>query len=222
MRNIQRLSSALLVLLALTSAHGQVTVTKSFPAVNKFIPDGYATGVADTRTIEATGISSITDIQVQLTIASGFNGDLYCYLVHDSGFVVLLNRPGRSCARPLGYKDAGFSAVFSSRATKDFHCYRDLVPAGFVLPGVWSPDARASDPVKTLDTSARTKDFMSFAGLNPNGQWTLFVADMSSGGQALLKDWGLVISGTPESAPELRVAKAPAPVLSQYQASILR
>jgi len=208
MKRFQSLSSGLLLLLGLASAHAQVSVTKTFEGVNKFIPDGFATGVADTRTIEATGIASITDLEVRLTIAGGYNGDLYCYLVHDSGFVVLLNRPGRSCAQPRGYKDAGFSACFSTKATKDFHTYREQAPVGPVLPGVWAPDARACDPARTLDTAARTKDFSSFAGVNPNGKWTLFVADVSSGGQAKLKDWGLVITGTPENTPDLRLAKA--------------
>ena len=56
----------------------------------------------------------------------------------------------------------------------------------------------------------RKNGLASFAGLNPNGNWTLFLADLSSGEQAKLKDWGLVISGTAEPAPDLRLAKGPA------------
>src|SRR6266403_5121816 len=215
MKRILQLSSGLLLLVGLASAHAQVIVTRNFQDVNKFIPDGCASGLADSRTLEATGISSITDLEVRLTIADGFNGDLYCYLVHDSGFVVLLNRPGRSCAYPLGYEDAGFSATFSTRATKDFHSYRDQATCGPALSGLWAPDARACDPAQTLDSAPRAKHFSSFAGLNPNGQWTLFVADMSSGGQAKLKDWGLVIAGTPDASPDLQLTKAPALVSLQ-------
>src|SRR5947207_12143201 len=94
------LKPALLLALSLITAQAQVTLTNRFNAINKVIPDGSATGVADTRRIIAPGISSITGVQVQLTIEGGLNGDLYCYLVHDTGFVVLVNRPGRSDANP--------------------------------------------------------------------------------------------------------------------------
>src|SRR5207249_3132424 len=122
----------------------------------------------------APGISSITGVQVQLTIEGGLNGDLYCYLVHDTGFVVLVNRPGRSDANPMGYEDAGFSAIFTSRATNDFHCYQGCVRQSFkTLAGspcasaeVYSPDGRESDPNGTIETSPRTEGLASFAGLN--------------------------------------------------------
>src|SRR5437016_2398484 len=104
-------SLAILLGLSLATAQSQVTVTNQFGGLNKVIPDGSAMGVTDTRKINFPEIASITDIQVQLTIEGGLNGDFYCYLVHDSGFVVLVNRPGLSSANPIGYTDAGFSAI---------------------------------------------------------------------------------------------------------------
>jgi subtilisin-like proprotein convertase family protein len=36
----------------------------------------------------------------------------------------------------------------------------------------------------------------SFNGLNPNGSWTLFLADMSGGAVSTLQSWELDITGT--------------------------
>jgi subtilisin-like proprotein convertase family protein len=38
-------------------------------------------------------------------------------------------------------------------------------------------------------------------GLNPNGDWTLFVADLSTGETATVASWGLMIT-TAEIVPE--------------------
>ena len=38
----------------------------------------------------------------------------------------------------------------------------------------------------------------NFTGLNPNGTWTLFVADQSAGAQSTLQSWSMTITGVPE------------------------
>jgi MYXO-CTERM domain-containing protein len=38
----------------------------------------------------------------------------------------------------------------------------------------------------------------SFAGSDPNGTWTLFLADLSSGAQSTVVSWGLDIITVPE------------------------
>src|SRR5205823_2621880 len=60
------------------------------------IPDGNPAGFSDTRNIDLGALpsgttSEITDVNVRLNISGGYNGDLYGYLVHSSGFAVLLN-----------------------------------------------------------------------------------------------------------------------------------
>src|SRR6266850_2078387 len=70
------------------------------------IPDGNLAGWSDTRTIG--GLSgTIADVNVSLTLSGGNNGDLYAYLVHSSGFAVLLNRVGRDGSDPFGYSGSG-------------------------------------------------------------------------------------------------------------------
>jgi subtilisin-like proprotein convertase family protein len=236
-KQVTCLKPALLLALSVVTIQAQVTVTNQFSGVNKVIPDGSAMGIADTRRIIAPGISTITDLQVQLTIEGGVNGDLYCYLVHDTGFVVLVNRPGRSAENPVGYEDGGFNATFTSQATNDFHCYQECTGPSFkavsgsacVSSVVCAPDGRETDPNRTTESSPRTKGLASFAGLNPNGQWTLFVADLSSGAQGTLKNWGLVITGTADPARELHFAKAPpvaakefpTPIFAHYTPTLL-
>lgn len=49
----------------------------------------------------------------------------------------------------------------------------------------------------SLDSASRLS-FCSFNGLNPNGTWTLFLADLSSGGVSQLVSWELDITPVPE------------------------
>ena len=70
------------------------------------IPDGNLTGWSDTRTLSGAPSGPITNVSVTLDLSGGWNGDLYAYLVHDSGFAVLLNRVGRETAivRAMGMR----------------------------------------------------------------------------------------------------------------------
>jgi subtilisin-like proprotein convertase family protein len=47
-----------------------------------------------------------------------------------------------------------------------------------------------------LDSDARTAYLNSFNGVDPNGKWVLFIADMAVGDLSTLDSWGLQISGT--------------------------
>src|SRR6185295_1115210 len=66
---------------------------------------------------------------------------------------------------------------------------------GGPLTGTWAVDGRATNPTNTLDTDVRSEFLSSFNSLNPNGQWTLFLADMEGGDQSSLVDWGLQLCG---------------------------
>jgi len=164
------------------------------------IPDGNTAGASDDR-IVVSAISSITSIAVDLVTTDEFNGDLYGYLRHSSGFSVLLNRPGRTTANNFGYADSGFNVQFTDTAGNgDIHLYQAVVtPAsGAPLTGVWAPDGRNADPDLVVDTTPRNSMLNSFNGLDANGTWTLFLMDDSSGGTSTLNSWGLEITGVPE------------------------
>lgn len=164
------------------------------------IPDNNASGIAVTATFSSTQIYQITDLEVQLNISGGFNGDYYAYLTYGSGFSVLLNRVGRDTGNLFGYPDGGFDVMLDDQAANgDIHFYRStLNPGGGVLTGIWEPDARTEDPAAVVGASPRLADLSSFNGLDPNGNWTLFVADLEPGSIGTLESWGLNITGVPE------------------------
>jgi len=163
------------------------------------VPDGTASGVFDVQTI-SSDITSIGSISVTLTLSGNYNGDLYLTLSHGSGFSVLLNRVGSTAGNPYGYSDSGLSVTLSDSAANDIHTYRSVVnlAAGSPLTGTWQPDARITDPGSVVNTDSRSAFLSSFNGSNPNGTWTLFVADLDSGGNSTLVNWGLQISAVPE------------------------
>src|ERR1035441_3726888 len=172
--------------------------------VNANIPDGSAVGWSGTA--NASGfLPTISDIQVKLNISGGYNGDLYAYISYGGVLVPLLNRVGVTATgggNSFGYGDAGFNVTLSSAGANDVHFYQNYSPSfsGGQLTGTWQPDGRAIDPQSSpsaFDSAGRVS-FGSYNGMNPNGTWTLFIADLSAGGQSELLGWELDITAVPE------------------------
>jgi len=163
------------------------------------IPDGNISGLSDTHSI-STASTPIQDISVSLNISGNFNGDLYAYLRHGSDTAILVNRPGKTGSNPAGYQDSGLSMTLNDNAAHDIHNYalNVTLSAGQPLTGTWQPDARNVDPRFVLDTDSRTAGLGIFQNTDPNGNWTFFVADLSSGGTSTLLDWSLNITPVPE------------------------
>ena len=185
---LHRLRAWPVVALLLGAPAAQAVLITSWP-VNTAIPDGNSSGLVSVQSV-AADFDRIGRLSVTLEIDRGWMGDLYAYLLHDTGFSVLLNRPGRTAATPFGSGATGLALTFDDRAPSDAH----ITPAGAApLSGLRQPDARETDPGSVLDSSPRTAYLSSFDGLNPNGQWTLFVADLAAGDRATLVRWGLEI-----------------------------
>jgi hypothetical protein len=181
-----------------------------FP-VNQTVPDGLGSGIGDTRTVSGLP-TSVLDLRIRLNLAGTslggmINGDIYATVAYEStpgqvdAFTVLLNRPGRTASNPDGYFDNGFNVSFVV-AGADIHNYQDsVIPAALSpLTGEWSPDGRETDPSLTLETDSRTAGLGAFQSINPNGRWTLFVADLVPGGEAGLVSWGIEYTPVPEPA----------------------
>ena len=195
------------VLASALTAHAQNFETYTFTTFggqpSLAITDGSGSGVSDLRRLSSS-ITSIGSLTVSLNISGEFNGDLYAYLRHDSGFSILLNRPGRTADSPSGYGDSGLNITLSDFATRDIHSYGAVVTpaAGSPLTGFWQPDGRNVDPSMVLDSTARTATLSSFTGLSASGDWTLFLADMQSGGTSALESWSLEFFAPGLSVPE--------------------
>ena len=58
----------------------------------------------------------------------------------------------------------------------------------------------------SLDTSPRSALLAPLGQMDPNGQWTLFVADMEAGGTGTLKGWEVqAVASVPEPAGVLLI-----------------
>lgn len=177
------------------------------------IPDNSSVGVAHELSFSGVG-GLVTHVELTLNIVSRdggpmFNGDIFATLTHGTGYSVLLNRAGRREGFESGYGDNGFVIRLSDTGAADVHTYRltlngshfvpisNLTP-GTPLTGTWQPDGRTADPGVVGVDSPRTAGLSEFNGLNPNGLWTLFVADLGTGGTARLEGWSLELSSVPE------------------------
>jgi hypothetical protein len=175
------------------------------------IPDGGgAVGVQSSISI-TTPLHVIGDVNVSIEIASvagdsAWNGDFYAYLSHGGQLVVLLNRIGRTASNPDGSPDNGLQVTFDDQAAGgDIHLHTPVVqpdPTETQLPltGSWQPDGRSGiHPSSVLDTSPRLSSLANFNGMDPNGEWTLFISDFGTGAAARLVRWELsVVAAVPE------------------------
>ncbi len=179
------------------------TATTSGNQTMGVIPDGSASGRSSTVNLSGSTLTSITDVQVVLHGSGAFSGDLYAYLTHDDGFAVLLNRIGATAGNDHGYS-AGYGDVrFNDASANDVHTYQTVSGSGVPLSGSWHTDARKINPNSAGsafdDAASRTANFGTFNKTTTgNGNWTLFVADMSAGGANQVDSWDLEITGVPE------------------------
>ena len=118
---------------------------------------------------------------------------------------MLLNRVGVSNnASSFGYGNQGFNITLSDSAANDVHYYQNAsysLNGGGQLTGTWAPDGLNIDPKSTpslFGSTLPSTPLSSFNGTNPDGGWTLFVADLSAGGQSQLVSWSLDIITVPE------------------------
>lgn len=158
------------------------------------IPDGYTPGTPLSLTV--SGVSgNIDSVNVTLNVTGNFNGDLYFDLRHGSATSILINQAGVTGSDPFGYDDHGYNVTLTANGN-DIHTYRSSSPVfngSGQLTGIWQADGR-TDPA----SGSRPTSLNSFQGLDPNGQWTLWVADMHGNGLSQVQGWGVEITPVPE------------------------
>ena len=191
--------------LCLTAQAGIYSYSSGSINVGATIPDGNPAGWSTKLNVGSipAWATSISDVSVKLDISGGYNGDLYAYLSYGGRLVPLLNRVGvgtGSTRTPFGYSDAGMNITLTDAGANNIHFYPEV--GGYSITGgaTWKPDGRAISPLAAPgDADADgTVTFASFNNLSPNGTWTLFFADLSSGAQSTLVSWQLDITAVPE------------------------
>ena len=184
--------------------HAQTNFTYSSGTLNTAIPDGNPVGI--TSSTPSAGLpGSISTITVNLDISGGFNGDLYAYLAGPNGqFAVLLNRVGMNSGNAFGYSDTGFDITLNMTGA-NIHNYQSgsyTLNGSGQLTGTWGADGTTvnslSQPPSAFDSAPDTADLNTYSGTGANGNWTLFIADLSSGNQSTLVSWGFTINTVPE------------------------
>lgn len=203
---MKRTISVCIAMAALAAvSHAQVTEVYTGGLL---IPDGRSSGV--TSSLQVQGLAPVlTAIQVSLSLSpagdGGFAGDLYVTLLHEGRMAVLLNRPGADLDRPGGYGDSvGIQVTLDDLGAADIHHYRVAVmgsadvPLTVSLQGTWQPDGRDEDPGGDVWAAPRSRMLGTFLGTNPNGTWTLFAADLSTGATFSLDAWSIQVTAVPE------------------------
>jgi subtilisin-like proprotein convertase family protein len=152
--------------------------------VNAAIPDNSYSGWANSQEVSTMPAGTLQGVAVNLTLSSGWTGDLYAYLVNDMGFAVLLDRVGKSGP---GY---GYGAGSLSVTLADGSSWNGNTILGNIHTAGATPSGMYYNPDNSALTSA-SSSLGSFVGGPANGTWTLFVSDLGGGGVTTVQSWGL-------------------------------
>lgn len=173
-----------------------------FNGINQLIPDNDPSGFVNRQTLQFPTTDFVRDINVRLKIVGvdgdGFTGDLYVWLQHGSGLSVLLNRPGQDIDRRAGYANDSIWTWLDDQESRDIHTIDRTSKDSWVAA---QPDGRQGDPDFVPPDHNRAVMLSSFWGLDPNGEWNLFVSDLAGGGQMRLESWALEVT-TADLLPE--------------------
>lgn len=206
------MNKLLSLILLIPGLSGSLHADSSFAVadLSVTIPDGDLNGYQSSQVLSGlTG--AVNHVAVNLNISGGFNGDLYAYLWHGNTLAVLINRVGRSSSSTAGYANTGFGPdstlnqfTLDDQAGHDVHLYRNfpyVLNATGQLTGIWQPDGRLIDPLSAgsaFETAGQSNPLGVFNGMDPNGLWFLYVADVAPGFESTLLGWGMQIEVVPE------------------------
>ncbi len=175
------------IMLVAACAQGSVSYSTGTITEDTVIPNGSPVGVA--FTVDITGIESgipagdvISGLTVGLDISGGYNGGLMAYLVAPNGTMVyLLDQPGTGAGNPFGAPGSGMNVTLADGNTS---IQGVSETAGTVLTGTYGAVGLLS----------------GVNGSVADGDWTLFFANLSSGGaNGELLNFSLDLTAVPES-----------------------
>ena len=170
-----------MVALTLTAmgAHGAIVENLESFSSGGNIPDGNPVGITVQGNVgNFLSDSTVTAVTVGLNISGGYAGNLYAYLVGPNGtMVTLLNQAGGG---PFGNPSSTINMSLQDGA-----------------------GAITSSSDLSSGTYAAAGNLSDMNGSLADGTWTLFFADIvSGGGTSHLNGWSLDITAVPEPANE--------------------
>jgi subtilisin-like proprotein convertase family protein len=187
--NILKNTVAVLTLAVVAGVSRQAAATLSFSnggsgslysisqsGLNATIPDNSYSGVAYSINFAATGLN-ISDISVQFNLTSTYDGSIYAYLSHGSQIALLVNQ---ITGAP---NSAGFNVTLTTATGSDIHTATGT--AGQPLSGTYLADSTGNG-------------LTTFQNTDPNGNWTLFFADLGPGDAPTLNSFNVSITAVPE------------------------
>jgi hypothetical protein len=207
---LKLLLGSLVLVAVLPVAQATVVDTFSSGVLNTVIPDANSIGITFSHTTTTLNNNPINGVDVHLNFSGGFNGDLYGYLVFratdntTTTTALLLNRVGRTGVADFGYATSGMNVILSAGTGLAGNIHDAATPSVSTFgtrSTYYAADTRTTLPQG--DFSGGTPagsglDVFSTYGHDANGTWTLFLADLSGGGQSTLLSWGLDINVVPE------------------------
>jgi subtilisin-like proprotein convertase family protein len=143
--------------------------------LNQVIPDNTPSGVAYSINFAASGLN-INNISVTFNLSGGYNNDIYAYLSHGSQMAVLLNQISGTAG-----SGSGFNVTLVEGTANPIQTASGT--AGVVLSGT---------------TFTAVNDLATFNNTDPNGNWTIFFADLNPGDTSTLNSFSLDITAVPE------------------------
>lgn len=181
MKNLKGIAAAATLAVVLVSSYpAEATLSFSGPGgVGDYtvsaspgvtIPDDNPSGVAYSINFGQSGLT-VGNITVTINLSGGYNGDIYAYLSHGGQISTLLNGPS------AGLNGSSMNITF--------------------IEGTGSPVPTTSSANLTGSYTAYS-DLATFNTTNPNGNWTLFFADLSPGDTSTLNSFSLDITAVPE------------------------
>ena len=116
---------------------------------------------------------------------------LYGYLYYNGVKIDLINRLGTGGGNTYGYSNPGMNIALNDGGKTGLHNYQANSPVyvGGRLTETWRPDSGGA---------ALAGAGGVYNGVNPNGTWELFLADLSAGSKSKLSGWSLEITAVPE------------------------
>jgi autotransporter-associated beta strand protein len=183
-------------------ADAQIRIEQTF-SVGSSIPDRGQ--FMDVRTLTSTGLSSILDVDVSLSLSGATGtrmrlGDLYATLTYGTAseeerVSVLLNRAGASNVTPWGSSLSSLNVTFDDSGIAP-NIYGATTGAGsYIADGRLSVNPFSSPAA--YDSADVTAGLSALNGdLLASNTWSLLVADVRQGAQAKLDSWTLVLTGS--------------------------